>query len=215
MNSQEHKSKRSLKNSDYNKILENTENTEENLNTEDKKDIQVTVQNTQENHTNENQQINIESSPALYSREQILNNPATSTQMQVQPNQNTLNNNVINYNQAQPVPIQTTQMEGVRYVPLNGIIVNHQIAVMPTIETVPTYKPYQMTCPYCTMTGMTVPEISWNCGACFFIICCDIFFLGYLSLIRLCLRSDCCCYDAIHKCPNCGRIIAKRDACSK
>ena len=69
MNSQECKSKRSLKNSDYNKILENTENTEENLNTEDKKDIQVTVQNTQENHTNENQQINIESSPALYSRE--------------------------------------------------------------------------------------------------------------------------------------------------
>jgi len=40
MNSQECKSKRSLKNSDYNKILENTENTEENLNTEDKKDIQ-------------------------------------------------------------------------------------------------------------------------------------------------------------------------------
>ena len=81
MNSQEHKSKRSLKNSDYNKILENTENTEENLNTEDKKDIQVTVQNTQENQDKVNQQINIESSPALYSREQILNNPAKATQM--------------------------------------------------------------------------------------------------------------------------------------
>ena len=164
MNSQEQKSKRLLKNLDYNKILENTENIEENLNTEDKNNIQVTIQNTQKNHTNENQQSNIESFPALYSRQQILNNPATSTQIQVQPNQNTLNNNVINYNQVQPVPIQTTQLVGVRYVPMNGKIVNHQIGVMTTMERVETYKPYQMICPYCTMTGMTVPEISWNCG---------------------------------------------------
>ena len=61
MNRQEPKSKRSLKNVDYNKIQENIENTEKNLNTEDKKDILVNVQNTQENQTNSNQQINIES----------------------------------------------------------------------------------------------------------------------------------------------------------
>ena len=106
-------------------------------------------------------------------------------------------------------------MGGVRYVPMNGIIVNHQIGVIPTMERVGTYKPYQMTCPYCTTTGMTVPEISWNCGACCFFTICDIYFLGLASLIRCCLGGDCCCYDAIHKCPNCGRIIAKRDTCHR
>ena len=201
MNNQENKSRRTLKNSDYNKILENTVNTEDG-----NKQIAETVQNTQEKQLNENQQINIESSPALYSRDKIINNQATPVQVPVQPNPNTLNNNVINYNQVQTVPIQTTQTIGIRYVPVGGII-----GIAREQEIVGTYKPIQKTCPYCTMTGMTVPEISWNCGACITIVLSDILLVGLLSLIRLCMGSDCCCYDAVHKCSNCGRIIAKRD----
>jgi len=81
MNNQENKSRRTLKNSDYNKILENTVNTED-----DNKQIPETVQNTQEKQVNENQQINIESSPALYSRDQIINNQAIPVQVPAQQN---------------------------------------------------------------------------------------------------------------------------------
>lgn len=214
MSNQEPKGKRSLKNSDYNKILENTENTEENINQTADKDIQVTVQNTQENQRNVNQQINIESSPALYSRDQMMiNNQTTPIQMQVQPNQNALNNIPIGNNQIQQVPIQASQMVGIRNVPMNGIILNHQIGVIPIIEKVRTYKPFETTCPYCFMTGMTIPETSWNCCACFGLVCVDIYFLGLVNCVRLCQGSDCCCFDALHKCSNCGRIIAKRETC--
>jgi hypothetical protein len=211
MNNQENKSRRTLKNSDYNKILENTVNTED-----DNKQIPETVQNTQEKQVNENQQINIESSPALYSRDQIINNQAIPVQVPAQQNQNTLNNNVVNDNQVQPVPIRTTQTTGIRYIPSNGIPLNAMIAVIPQVEKVSTYKPVLKTCPYCTATGMTVPEnISWNCCACFMIVLSDMCCLGLTSLIRLCMGSDCCCYDAKHKCSNCGRIIAERNSLDK
>lgn len=81
MNNQENKSRRTLKNSDYNKILENTVNTEDG-----NKQIPETVQNTKEKQVNENQQINIESSPALYSRDQIINNQAIPVQVPAQQN---------------------------------------------------------------------------------------------------------------------------------
>ena len=87
MNNQENKSRRTLKNSDYNKILENTVNTEDG-----NKQIPETVQNTQEKQVNENQQINIESSPALYSRDQIINNQAIPVQVPAQQNHNLYQN---------------------------------------------------------------------------------------------------------------------------
>ena len=90
------------------------------------------------------------------------------------------------------------------------------IAVIPQVEKVSTYKPVLKTCPYCTATGMTVPvNISWNCCACFCIVFFDMLCLGCTSLVRLCLGSDCCCYDAKHKCFNCGRIIAERNSLDK
>ena len=168
-------------------------------------DIKLTAQNTQEDQRNINQQVNTESSPALYSKDQMLiNNQTTPAQNQVQQNQN-INKNILLILQNSPLLLSPG-------IPSQIDIINAKNNGDPLHWLVKVYKPFETTCPACTNNVMTVPETSWNCCACFCITYGDIFCLGLFSLIRCCTGSACCCYDAIHKCPKCGFILAKRNA---
>lgn len=168
-------------------------------------DIKLTAQNTQEDQRNINQQVNTESSPTLYSKDQILiNNQTSPVQNQTQLNQNVIKN-------IQPI-LQNSPLLLSPGIPSQFDIVQAKANGDPLHWLVKVYKPFETTCPVCTNNVMTVPETSWNCAACFCIACGSIFYLGIPALIRTCAGSACCCYDAIHKCPKCGFILAKRNA---
>ena len=219
--------KRTIRNSATNNAIENYQNyqnTEESItlrvNPDNKKDIQENVINTPETQRNLNEQVNTETNPISYARDNILDNKNVTSvpvQQQLVQNQN-INNVNLNANNenrinviqsTQPVPIVSTPNIIVgQQNPTNGIILNHQFTVMPSVNYVRTYKPFEMTCPFCFANVITVPETSWSCGA-----CCLTVLLGYLSVglypcIRCCVQ-DFCCFDAKHRCPNCRRIIAE------
>jgi len=168
-------------------------------------DIKLTAQNTQEDQRNINQQVNTESSPTLYSKDQILiNNQTTPVQNQTQLNQNTIKN-------IQPI-LQNSPLLLSPGIPSQFDIAQAKASGDPLYWLVKVYKPFETTCPVCTNNVMTVPETSWNCAACFCITWGSIFCLCFPALFRTCTGSACCCYDAIHKCPKCGFILAKRNA---
>ena len=172
-----------------------------------------TVQNTQENERNINQQINTGSSPALYSKDQMLiNNQTTPIQKQAQQNPNVVYN-------AQSQPVLITYSDPILSKPGIPTFLDINNATMkegvPPKWLVGVYKPFETTCPVCSNNVMTVPETSWNCCAFFCVTFGGIACLGLPNLIRTCTGSACCCYDAIHKCPNCGIILAKRNALYK
>jgi len=168
-------------------------------------DIKLTAQNTQEDQRNINQQVNTESSPTLYSKDQILiNNQTTPVQNQTQLKQNSIKN-IQTILQNSPLLLSPG-------IPSPFDIAQAKASGDPLYWLVKVYKPFETTCPVCTNNVMTVPETSWNCAACFCITWGSIFCLGFPALIRTCAGSACCCYDAIHKCPKCGFILAKRNA---
>lgn len=168
-------------------------------------DIKLTAQNTQEDQRNINQQVNTESSPTLYSKDQILiNNQTTPVQNQTQLKQNSIKN-IQTILQNSPLLLSPG-------IPSLFDIAQAKASGDPLYWLVKVYKPFETTCPVCTNNVMTVPETSWNCAACFCITWGSIFCLGFPALIRTCAGSACCCYDAIHKCPKCGFILAKRNA---
>ena len=148
------------------------------------KDIKLAAQNTQEDQRNINQQVNSESSPTLYSG---------------------AIKNIQSIVQNSPLHLSPG-------IPSLFDIVQAKESGDPLHWLVKDYKPFETTCPACTNNVMTVPEKSWNCAACFCISWGSIFCLGIPALIRTCAGSACCCYDAIHKCPKCGFILAKRNA---
>ena len=96
---------------------------------------------------------------------------------------------------AQPVPVTA------------GVVVNQ---VPMTTITANTSSPFATTCPYCKKGITTVPTKTCNCMACIFcyFTACLLYFC-----IQCCRGKDCCCYDAIHKCPSCGSTIAQYNAC--
>ena len=184
-----------LKNSTYN-------NTEGALNPE-------TVNNTQDNERNINQDINTGASPVINSRNQMItNNQIIPVQIQAQQNQILTYNNqtlpgpliiidplltrpgIPSYNEIQQIQLRT------------GQVPNWLVKV---------YNPFETTCPVCKNNVKTVTEKFWNWSAFFSITFGGILCLGLPNLIRTCGGSECCCYDAIHKCPNCGTILAKRN----
>ena len=181
-NSNEEKArKRTIRNSVTNNVIENYQNyqnTEESItlrvNPDNKKDIQENVINTPETQRNLKEQVNTETNPISYTRDQILDNknitPVPAQQQLIQNqninsmNLNTNNENRINVIQpAQPVPIVSSPVILGQQNPTNGIILNHQFTVMPSMNFVRTYKPFEMTCPYCFSNVITVPETSWSC----------------------------------------------------
>ena len=131
---------------------------------------------------------------------------APPVQMQPQPIPNVISNNSQNINQMQvrATPIVTNQT----VVP--NQIIYHHIAVAPSIMSVKTYMPFNMTCPYCAVEVTTVPETDFNCGICCLLTFFSICFTPLVLCIHCCVDGDFCCYDAMHKCPLCGRCIARR-----
>ena len=166
--------------------------------------MQIPVQNYQETQRNLNEENNnLKPVPVANSNNQMI---APPVQMQPQPIPNVIGNNSQNINQMQ---VQTTPIVTNQTVVPNQIIYHH-IAVAPSIMDVKTYKPFNMTCPYCAVEVTTVPETDFNCGFCCLITFFSICFTPLVLCIHCCINGDFCCFDAMHKCPICGRCIARR-----
>ena len=199
---------RTVKNSFTKRMIENTCNTEENTKNisemNNQNTMQIHVQNYQETQRNLNEENNnLKPVPVANSNNQML---AAPVQMQLQPIPNVISNNSQNINQMQvrATPIVTNQT----VVP--NQIIYHHIAVAPSIMSVKTYMPFNMTCPYCAVEVTTVPETDFNCGICCLLTFFSICFTPLVLCIHCCVDGDFCCYDAMHKCPLCGRCIARR-----
>ena len=166
--------------------------------------MQIPVQNYQETQRNLNEENNnLKPVPVANSNNQML---APPVQMQPQPIPNVISNNSQNINQMQ---VQATPIVTNQTVVPNQIIYHH-IAVAPSIISVKTYMPFNMTCPYCAVEVTTVPETDFNCGFCCLITFFSICFTPLTLCIHCCVNGDFCCYDAMHKCPLCGRCIARK-----
>ena len=83
----------------------------------------------------------------------------------------------------------------------NAVVIN-QIA--PTgLLTAPKTAPYSIVCPFCKKNIVTNAVKSFDCISC---LLCYFFCICYC--IAQCARGkECCCYNAEHKCPNCGQVV--------
>ena len=90
---------------------------------------------------------------------------------------------------------------------INVIVVNQ---VEPYTKNVIRSSSFSTTCQHCKEKVMTKSVTKFNCGTCLFCCCTGIIIYFVIQLIR---GKDICCYDAIHKCPNCKQIIAEYESC--
>ena len=104
-----------------------------------------------------------------------------------------------NEQQMMPQPIQA-----------NTIVINQQVPniVFTNISKIGT-SPFSTTCQYCRTLIKTNVEKTCNCCVC--LMCCYTGFIIF-AIIQLCSGKEVCCCDAVHKCPNCGRILATYSA---
>ncbi len=84
-----------------------------------------------------------------------------------------------------------------------------QNQVYPGLEA-HTSSPYETNCPFCKNSITTNSDKTINCCAC---LLCYWTGLFWYCIIQSCRGKDCCCYDATHTCPKCGKVIAKYIAC--
>ena len=181
------------------------------------KNISVNNQaNINNNMLNANPAINKPTSNMPYTGNQMISHPQqTSSRIQLQPNQPIQNYNINNRNNIQavrvyqPVPIQSFPMLSNQIVPLNAIIVQPYSIAIPSIGT---YEPTNMPCPYCRINVTTVVDTDFNCGICCCMCWMTYFCLWWTFLFKICTGEDCCCYNAVHRCPNCQRVIASHIA---
>ena len=181
------------------------------------KNISVNNQaNINNNMLNVNPAINKPTSNMPYTGNQMISHPQqTSSRIQLQPNQPIQNYNINNRNNIQavrvyqPVPIQSFPMMNNQIIPLNAIIVQPYSIAIPSIGT---YEPTNMTCPYCRINVTTVTDTDFNYFVCCAMCWMTYFCLWWTFLFKICTGEDCCCYNAVHRCPNCQRVIASHIA---
>ena len=206
---EEKKGKRTIKNNPKNKNPETSSEgnikTEEHLHHQDKQ-TEYNQNNPIEVNTM-NPQVTIGTSPALYSRDQMLSSPIQNqTEQTPIIGENTINEiNQIRKDPTQNPPIVRNQVAS----PENNIV-HHRIIIVPLPIQVKTYKPFKMTCPFCAVNVTTVPELKFNCCFCWLFGCLFFWSLTLALYIYACVAGDFCFYDAVHKCPLCKRIIAQR-----
>ena len=66
-----------------------------------------------------------------------------------------------------------------------------------------------MTCPYCGSSITTKTEEKFQIIAC---ICCLLNWLIYCC-VQICRNKNLCCFNVTHRCPKCGRVVGKYNAC--
>ena len=103
--------------------------------------------------------------------------------------------------QAVPIAYGTAQPQ---------IIVN-QVTPAVTVA-IPAMKatPYLTVCPYCRNQVMTSSIQTFNCCTCLLCWCTGLIWFCIIQSIR---GKDIGCYDAVHKCPNCGQTIGIYESC--
>lgn len=152
---------------------------------------------------------NIESNAIPVSNDRILNENRVNS-INVQQNAN-IQNGQLNINgQFQAVPVQMSPIMGNQY----AIIITRPMNIVPKIIRVNTYSPINTVCYSCGVPVTTNPNLWFNCWCCcfwtLFSLCS--YFIGFC--IYLCWKEgDFCCYEADHKCPICGKTLAKRSYC--
>ena len=201
------KGKRTIKNNPRNKNPET--NSERNIKTEEHLHHQDKQTEYNQNNPIEvntmNPQVTVETSPALYSKDQML---SSAIQNQAEQSPIIAENTINEINQIRTDPTQNVRNQGAS--PDNSIL-QYRLIIVPLPIKVKTYKPFNMTCPFCAVKVTTVPEIKFNCCMCCLFSFINLFLPLIPLLIFACAAGDICCYDAIHKCPLCKRIIARRN----
>ena len=111
--------------------------------------------------------------------------------------------------QPQPIIINSANSSEVALPRRETSIVVNQVA--PGISMIAdTYLPFETECPFCKKEITTTAIQTFNCGT-----CCLCYFTGLFLFccIQLCRGKDICCYDAVHKCPECGKTVAVYNSC--
>ena len=88
-------------------------------------------------------------------------------------------------------------------------VVVNQIQPNVTI-TANTSSSFATVCPFSKVGITTIAIKTCNCCTCLLCYCTG---LVFFCCVQLCRGKDVCCYDAQHKCPNCGQIVAVYNSC--
>ena len=70
-------------------------------------------------------------------------------------------------------------------------------------------NPISTYCMFCKSPITTRTEDRFNCLAC---CCCLLFGLLFIC-VQACADKNICCWDVIHRCPRCGRILGEFTSC--
>ena len=103
--------------------------------------------------------------------------------------------------QAVPITYSTAQPQ---------IIVNQVTPAVTVAIPAMQATPYLTVCPYCRLQVMTSSIQTFNCCTCLLCWCTGLIWFCIIQSIR---GKDIGCYDAIHKCPNCGQTIGVYESC--
>ena len=121
----------------------------------------------------------------------------------------------LNYQYGQPpnsasMPMNPQVVPIVIGQPQPQIIVNQVTPVVAVSAPAPRSTPYLTVCPYCRNQVMTSSIQTFNCCTCLLCYCTGIIWFCIIQAIR---DKDIGCYDAVHKCPNCGQTISVYESC--
>ena len=103
--------------------------------------------------------------------------------------------------QAVPITYSTAQPQ---------IIVNQVTPAVTVAIPAMQATPYLTVCPYCRNQVMTSSIQTFNCCTCLLCWCTGLIWFCIIQSIR---GKDIGCYDAVHKCPNCGQTIGIYESC--
>ena len=103
--------------------------------------------------------------------------------------------------QAVPITYSTAQPQ---------IIVNQVTPAVTVAIPAMQATPYLTVCPYCRLQVMTSSIQTFNCCTCLLCWCTGLIWFCIIQSIR---GKDIGCYDAVHKCPNCGQTIGIYESC--
>ena len=107
-------------------------------------------------------------------------------------------------------PPANTEDQIIRRVPYSNAIIINQMQPRGFIQTQFGTDPTSIICPFCLASVTTVTTSEINCAS-----CCLCWWIGCLFYfcIQSCRNKSSCCQDIIHRCPSCGSVLGRNDAC--